>query len=105
MSGKNSRSGGKYGKSHTTLIEPAANVCDIANKIESVNRISIGLIKAGLRSSGGKTRVKISIKPGAMNISIRGNSANQDIHLYGSEFSHIEREIRRGIKKLGYNIK
>jgi len=105
MAGKNTRSGGKYGKSHTTLIPPAAKVCDIVNRLDSVNRISIGLIKAGLKSSGGKTRVKISIKPGAMNISIRGNSANQDIYVYGSEFNIIEREIRKGIKKLGYLIK
>lgn len=105
MSGKNSRSGGKYGKSHTTLIPPAIKVCDIVDKLDYVNRISIGLIKAGLRSSGGKTRIKITEKLGALNISIRGNSANQDIHVYGSDFPVIEREVRKGIKKLGYFIK
>ena len=39
------RAGGKFTASHTTVTDDAAAVADAAEKIESVTRITLGIIK------------------------------------------------------------
>jgi hypothetical protein len=57
---KNHRSGGKIGGNHTTLIDLASVVTDIASGLPEVTTVSPGFIKSGAGTTGGQKRVKIA---------------------------------------------
>lgn len=82
MSSKGHRSGGKYTGSHTTVIPAAAIMCDVAEKCADVRKIALGFIKSGIRSANGNRRVKISREGAAFLLSVRDNTAHQDIWVY-----------------------
>lgn len=96
---KDSRSGGKYSGTHTTLIPAAAVVCDIAEQSSAVARISPGFIKAGLRSIGGRRRVKLTERDGAILAAIRDNTSHQEVHIYVHDMAAALRTIAAGAKK------
>lgn len=97
---KHSRSGGKYTGNHTTLTPFAAQVCDILTKIKEVNKISPGLIKAGLKSANGNKKVKISTGgKGSLLIYVRDNSSIQIIYIYTNDLNRTEIQIARELIK------
>jgi hypothetical protein len=104
MSTKNTRSGGKYGGTHTTVSDCAALVCDIADSCPDVTRISPGFIKAGLPSAGGQRRVKISVLSGKILLSVRGNINHQEVHVYATDIQKATVAIARGCRDAGLHI-
>ena len=105
MSGKNARAGGKFTGNHTSLTPAAAVVADIADKCEYVTKISPGFIKSGLRSAGGKRRVKITEKGAGFMISVRGNISHQELHIYADDVAAAKEYLIKEIKKEGFLIK
>jgi hypothetical protein len=80
---KDSRSGGKFTGNHTTLILLAALVCDIANDLSQVTKISPGFIKSGLKPVNGHRRVKFTDESEhCILLSIRDNISHQEVHIY-----------------------
>lgn len=104
MSTKNTRSGGKYGGSHTTVIPAAGVVCDIAHDCPAVTRISPGRISAGLPSVGGKRRVKISDSGSVVVLMVRDNVSLQEIRVYADNIQAAKEAIARGARNEGLHI-
>src|SRR3989344_858049 len=104
MSGKNSRSGGKYTGNHTTLVPAATVVCDLADKCSAVTKISPGFIKAGLHSVGGQRRVKITEHQGRVLLSVRDNTTHQEVHIYADDLQMAKLAIARGARDAGLSI-
>ncbi|MCR4275637.1 MAG: DUF2103 domain-containing protein [Candidatus Wolfebacteria bacterium] len=104
MSTKNTRSGGKYGGGHTTMIPAAIIVADIVERQPEVSRISPGILKAGLKSANGQRRVKISDWEGGILLSVRDNTTHQEVRVYTSN-SHVTKlAIARGARNAGLHI-
>lgn len=97
MSTKNSRSGGKYSSSHTTVIPAAGTICDIVNKCPIVTRISLGFITAGLRSVSGQRRVKITEYVGVILLSVRDNTSRQEVYVYADDLQKAMVAIAKGV--------
>ncbi len=104
MSHKDRRAGGKYTGNHTTLIPAAAMMCDIANLLPAVTRISPGFIKAGLRSVNGQRRVKIVDIDGGILLSVRDNTSNQEVYVYASDVDAAKSAIGRGARLAHFHI-
>lgn len=90
---KDSRSGKKYGGTHTSLIPLAAVICDVAHQSPFVTKISPGFIKAGLRSVGGQRRIKISSDKTSLLLSIRDNASHQEVRIYASNIEGVKTVI------------
>lgn len=101
---KNSRNGGKFNNKHGTLTETALIVADIANRCEAVTKISIGFIKAGLPSNNGQRRVKILDDGAEILLSVRDNSANQELHIYATDKQAAKLAIARASRNAGLHI-
>ena len=73
------RAGGKFTKSHTTLIDAAIPIVDRASDMPEVTKISLGEIRTigkGLRG------VKFHPINGGWRLVVRGNTTIQDIYIY-----------------------
>lgn len=101
---KDSRSGKKYGGSHTSLIPAAALICDLVHKLPSVTKISPGFIKAGLRSVNGQRRVKITSDKTHILLSIRDNASHQEVRVYAIDPETTAHIIATTIKKAGLAV-
>jgi hypothetical protein len=101
---KDSRSGGKYSGNHTTLTPLAAIVCDIADAIPQVTKISPGYLTAGLRSVNGQRRVKIVRKTRGILLSVRDNTSHQEVHVYADDIHDAALAIARGCRDEGVHI-
>jgi hypothetical protein len=101
---KHSRSGGKFTGNHTTLIPAATVVCDIANACLFVTKITPGFIKAGLKSVNGQRRVKITDKEGAILLSVRDNTSQQEVFVYSSNMQVAKLAIARGVRNAGMHL-
>jgi len=104
MSTKGSRSGGKYGGNHTTVIPAAELLCDIADSCLKVTKISPGYIKMGLRSVGGQRRVKISDSDEAILLSVRDNTSHQEVRVWADDHQEAKLAIARGARANGLHI-
>lgn len=104
MSDKYSRSGGKFSGNHTTLTPAASLVADIAHACESVTKISPGFLKAGLKSVGGKRRVKITDDGSRLLLSVRDNTSQQEVHIYARDMQSAKLAIARGVRDAGLSV-
>ncbi len=100
---KDSRSGGKFTGSHTTLIPLAAEVCDVAHAISLVSKISPGFITAGLRPIRGLRRIKITERDGAIRLTIRDNTSLQEVYMYTNDFAGTKKSLVKALSE--HNLK
>lgn len=98
---KDSRAGGKFCGSHTTLIPAAAIVADIASASPHVTKISLGFIKAGLRSVSGKRRVKIADDGKSILLSVRDTASHQELRIFASNLEGAKQAIAKGVHGAG----
>ena len=101
---KDSRSGGKFSGTHTTLIPAARIVADIASECPSVDNISLGFIQAGLKSVNGRRHVKITDNGGGVLLSVRDNTSFQEIRVYASNIQVAKLAIAKGSRNAGLGI-
>lgn len=102
---KDSRDGGKFSGSHTTLIPAAASVADKAETCPFVYNIVLGFIKAGLNSANGQRRVKIIREAGAsVLLAVRDNASQQEIRVYTRSKHETVLAIARGAREAGLHI-
>ena len=104
MSKKNTRAGGKYGGSHTTVIPGAGILADIAHNCPYVTKISVGFIKGGLSPTRGIRRVKIATAEGSLLISVRDTIAHQELRVYTSDVALAKQAISTQAKLAGFNV-
>jgi hypothetical protein len=89
MPSKNHRQGKKMGGKHTTVIDAALGVVDLALNMPEVSKVSVGHIKVGIRS--GKHRIKVKEMIGGVILTVRGSTSVQEIRIYGSDISKIKK--------------
>lgn len=78
------RSRRKITQAHSTVIEPAELAVKVAGKAPEVNRISLGYIRAGLRSA--PRRIKVTeLETGALRVMVRGGSSVQELMVYSED--------------------
>jgi len=78
---KNHRQGGKFGGDHTTLIDLAEVLVDIAADLPEVTTIAPGFIKNGAGVAGGVMRVKFSDCQGGLILTVRQNRSVQEVRI------------------------
>ena len=104
MSTKKSRTGSKYGGTHTSIIPTAGVICDITNDCPHVKRISTGFIKAGLKPLRGQSRIKFKSDGKSLLLSIRGNTSHQEIRVYSNNIEITKTFIIEKAKENGFLI-
>jgi hypothetical protein len=78
---KKIRWGGKKGGDHSTIIEPARRFVSRIAGEDSVARISPGFIASG-KMPNGKRLLRIIEERGSLLLSVRGESAHQEIRIF-----------------------
>lgn len=81
MATKNHRQGGKFGGGHTTLIDLAILLADIADARPEVTKISPGFISCGTGVGGGERSVKILDMRGGILLKVRQNRSVQEVRI------------------------
>ena len=104
MSTKGTRSGGKFGGSHTTVIPLAGTFVDIAANDPQVSNISCGMIQAGLGSVQGQRRIKITDIQGGVLLSVRDNTTHQEIRIYTRDTHTTKLKLSRAIRNYGIRL-
>lgn len=82
---KNHRDGGKIGGNHTTLLDLAVVMTDIASSYPEVKTISPGHIVVNRDKSGGNRRVKFAWIKGGLLMTIRQNRSVQEVRVYTTD--------------------
>ncbi len=105
MAKKNSRSGGKFNSSHTTVVPSAGEIADIAERCPFVTKIALGFIKGGLPSANGQKRLKIMLDNGSLLVTVRGNTSQQELRIYTTDVQQTKRNIATEAKEKGFAIR
>ncbi|OGG89195.1 hypothetical protein A3G62_01035 [Candidatus Kaiserbacteria bacterium RIFCSPLOWO2_12_FULL_50_10] len=82
MAGTTKRAGGKYAKSHSTMIPAAALICKALERLPEVTRISLGFITAGMRTVATRRIKIVTANDAALKLSIRDHISHQEIYVY-----------------------
>ena len=98
MATKNTRSGGKFGGTHTTLTETAIVLVDIADNCDEVTKISPGFIKSGDGNGRGERRVKIFESGGMIVLTVRQGSTTQEVRIVSKDPQRTKLAIARGAR-------
>ena len=106
MATKNTRSGGVFGGSHTTLTNAAIIITNIAEKLSEVIRISPGHISSGLRPTSGSRRVKIvDLGDGkTIRLFIRDNITLQQVTISTEDKQKTMLAIAKGARNKGVHV-
>jgi hypothetical protein len=82
MATKNHRQGGKFGGNHTTFIDAAIILANIAAVREEVSCVSPGFISSGKGGGNGQRRVKISDAPWGLLLTVSQNASVQEVKVF-----------------------
>jgi len=104
MATKTTRSGGKFGGSHTTLTDAAIIVADIVVRLPNVEKISPGYISSGLKPTSGGRRVKIENRGSNILLSIRGTITLQEVSVFTGDVQETMLAIAKGARDKGFHI-
>ena len=97
MASKNHRQGGKMGGKHTTVIDAAQPIVDLAQKMSEVMKVSAGFITSGIKT--GQQRVKIKKIVGGLLLVVRGNISIQEIRVYTNDIEKTQRTFECELSK------
>ncbi|MGB3922111.1 MAG: DUF2103 domain-containing protein [Minisyncoccia bacterium] len=99
------RDGKKIRGSHTTLIDLAARVTDIARRMESVTGISPGWIKSGKNAyGGGGQRVKFGDFKGGLVLVVRQSHTIQELRVFSTNIAKTRLALARALRDEGIPI-
>lgn len=104
MSKHISRSGGKYGGSHTTFIPAAAVAADVAASCDAVTNIASGIINIPRGKSGSRRNVKIVDVESGILLIVTDGAAHQEVRVYVSDTQAAKLYIARGVRNQGLTI-
>lgn len=93
------RQGNKYTANHTTAIDAASVLLDLAEKSPLVEKIVLGIIKT---LKNGPQRIKTSHEDACLFAKVRGNRAIQEFRFYTKHIKRFEKELLRCAKKEGF---
>lgn len=98
------RSGGKFGKNHSTLTEAGAIIADIAAKCEHVTKVIHGVITVPRGSSGSSRRVKIQHVGHALKLAVIAGASHQELFIYATNNPATVEFIRAGAEKANFSV-
>lgn len=96
------KSGGKFTRSHTTVIEAAEKVVDFGSKHPLITKISLGLIKPIKAST--EYRAKCVVFPACILVHVRGKKAIQEIRFFSSNNLIVEKDIKKFLSTQNFII-
>ncbi len=87
--------GGKFTTAHTTVTEAARGVALAANRLDSVRKISLGLITSVPR---GPLSIKFTHEsPGCLLAKVRGYTSVQELRIYTADFDEAKEAMSAAI--------
>lgn len=98
------RSGSKFGGDHSTLIDLAAELADIAVRLPEVKRISPGFIQSGQSVTGGDRRVKFADMNGGLLLKVRQSRSVQEIRILTDQLHVVRLALARAARDMGVSI-
>lgn len=98
------RSGGKFGKNHSSLTDAGAIIADIAEKCEHVTRVIQGVISRPRGSSGSSRRVKIQYIGHALKLAVIAGASHQELFIYATDKEAAMQYIRTGAEKENFTV-
>lgn len=98
------RSGGKFGKNHSTLTEAGAIIADIAAKCEHVTKVIHGVITVPRGSSGSSRRVKIQQAGHALKVAVVAGASHQELFVYATDRDAAQLYIKLGAEKENFKV-
>jgi hypothetical protein len=81
----------KLTRSHTSYIEAAAPLLKFAAKSDEVTKVSLGVIKTGLKVA--PQRIKIRIDKNCLLVSVRGSTSVQDLFVYTTNPERVQKQL------------
>jgi len=100
---KGHKQGGKITGSHSTIIPAAERLVDFLQKINEIDKISIGFIKQGIKS--GKHSIKIMELDSGLLLKVRGSASIQEIRIYAKNKKNVENSVKEFAQKYRYMCK
>jgi hypothetical protein len=104
MSKLHSRSGGKFGGSHTTFIPAAAIAADVATSCDKVSKVSPGIINMSRGKSGTRRNVRIIDGGHCILLVVTDGAAHQEVRVFTSDAQAAKLCIARGVRNDGLSI-
>lgn len=90
------RQGGKFGGSHTSLIDHAVDVVDAAAKLEFVSRIVLGVIDHGKSK---KPRLKFKPIQAGLEVVVYGPITLQTVYVYTTDPKAAEKAMAQAFER------
>ncbi len=100
---KGHKQGGKITGSHSTVIPAAEKLVDFLQKVNEVDKISIGFIKHGIKS--GKHAIKIIELNSGILVKVRGSASIQEIRVYTKNKNNVKDMVKEFAQKYKYMYK
>ncbi|MEK7550003.1 MAG: DUF2103 domain-containing protein [Patescibacteria group bacterium] len=104
MSTRLSRSGGKFGGAHTSVIPASGILADIAVQLTAVTRVSPGFIRSLRGASSGRRTVKFIFESGSLLLSVRENNSSQEIRVFASHLESVRNTLAEEAEKKGIHV-
>jgi hypothetical protein len=101
----NHRNGGKFGGKHTTFIDCALPLVDLAAKRSEVSNISPGIIKTEGNSSSGQRGVKIIDMVGGIILVVRQSRSVQEVRIYTSNIHETKFAISKEARERDMDLR
>lgn len=99
------RGGGKFGGNHTTLIDLASELADIAAGYGEVTKVSPGFIDAAREgATGGRRHVKFEEFRGGLLLKVRQSYSVQAIRVYTDDPPRTRLALAREARNRGIGI-
>ena len=98
------RSGPKFGGDHTTFIDLAAVVVDIAVRRPEVVKVSAGFIQTGKGSTGGSQRIKFARMNGGLLLTVRQSRSVQEVRVFTRDAQATIVELARASRNRDISI-
>lgn len=94
----------KITNTHCTFIGDAAKLRDWARQSSLVKKISAGIIKPA-KGARSPRAIKIKEEVGCLLLTVRGNTAIQDVRLYTDDFGALDRSVKTYAEENGFQIR
>ncbi len=83
--------GGKFSMTHSTVIDAAEQFLLEAKKLDSVSKISVGIIKP---CASGPRNIKFVVEQHAIRVTVRGVRYVQTFYIYGADLTKALNELQ-----------
>jgi hypothetical protein len=101
---KQSRAGGKFGGDHTTFLDKAVVLADVAVTFPEVTRVSPGFIRMGTGTSSGASRVKFMRMHGGIFMKVRQGQSVQEVRVITHDPQSTMLALARAARNRGIEI-